>query len=41
MAGKSPTHKRIDQKGCSNFLVPSQADLRQYFGNDSHRIHKK
>ena len=35
MAGKFPTHKWIDQKACSDFFVPSQADLRQYFGKDS------
>jgi hypothetical protein len=35
MAGKFPTHKWIDQKACSDFLAPSQADLRQYFGKDS------
>ena len=41
MAGKVPTHKWIDQKACRDFIVSSQADLRQFFGKDSHRIHKK
>ena len=40
MAGKIPTHKWIDQKACSDFIVSSQADLRPYFTDKPYRIHK-
>ena len=40
MPGKYPTHKWLDQKSCSDYRVPTPKDLRPYFTDKPHRIHR-